>query len=127
MPIADRSTIVETTAWNAGVASAPAEPDEEREHQDVPELDDAGHRQEREDRGDAGGRQLGRGEQPAQVDPVGEDAGEDREQEDRRGRRGARRAEGDVESVRLRTSQPWAVACIQLPMLPTNAARMNRR
>ena len=33
----------------------------------------------------------------------------------------------NCESVSPRTSQPWAVDCIQLPMLPMNAARMNLR
>ena len=97
-------------------------------HEHVPELDHAG---DREDAPARSRRRPQRAGSPAsslrEVQSVGKHAREDRQQRgsarstrhwSRRGRTASRSGP--------RTSQPWAVDCIQLPMLPMNAARMNR-
>ena len=111
-----------------GRRERPGRAGQRSEHEDVPEGDDAGHRRasrgpRRRPRPRAGSRRAavagrrGRQGRPRKSTAAGSALSRPRSSRPGRSRN----------SSASRTSQPCAVACIQLPMLPMNAARMNRR
>ena len=127
LPMADRSTTVDTTAWKAGEASAPTDPATAARTRTCQKVTTP--------------VEVRIARSAATPAPASCVAASSRRRSTRSARTPAkidRRRIGAVaaalaapsakrESVSPRTSQPWAVACIQLPMLPTNAATMNRR
>ena len=123
LPVDDRrdDRLERRQAERAGAAG------KKRDQQDVPEGDRSRRREDREAGGQRRTGQLGGNEQSPAIDPIRQDAGEQRQQEHRGGLDGAVTPSRPGESVRSRTSQPWAVVCIHDPSVPMNAPTRNRR